>query len=248
MNSVSRQVSPYIGVACDPASCTRICSSFGTINRQSALASTSPSPSSFQTFQLNSTLSYLTYFHELFPCTTKLIQPSNTALVRADFYRSAASSCDSTLTSCGQREAQSWSAASNAEYLQQYSQNLHHTAPATMASMPSSDQIIYISSASTSPAPEPAIAAAPSEERILSSPDPISLEATTAETTRTDATAPPAKKRKISSDTGLHTPKSVKGGSPPKQTPDSHSGRKLSHVQIPRASLPSTSSSRMWCL
>jgi hypothetical protein len=184
------------------------------------------------TFQLNSTLSYLTYFHELFPCTTKLIQPSNTALVRADFYRSAASSCDSTLTSCGQREAQSWSAASNAEYLQQYSQNLHHTAPATMASMPSSDQIIYISS----------------EERILSSPDPISLEATTAETTRTDATAPPAKKRKISSDTGLHTPKSVKGGSPPKQTPDSHSGRKLSHVQIPRASLPSTSSSRMWCL
>jgi DNA (cytosine-5)-methyltransferase 1 len=102
-----------------------------------------------------------------------------------------------------------------------------------MASIPSSDQIIYISSASTSPAPEPAIAAAPSEGRILSSPDPISLE-----TTATDATAPPAKKRKISSDSGLYTPKSVKRDSP-KQTPDSHSGRKLSHVQIPRASLPS---------
>jgi DNA (cytosine-5)-methyltransferase 1 len=98
--------------------------------------------------------------------------------------------------------------------------------------MPSSDQIIYISSTSTSPAPESATA--PSEERIHSSPDPISLEII-----RTDATAPPAKKRNISSDTGLYTPKSVKGDSPMKQTSDIHSGRKLSHVQVPRTSLPS---------
>ena len=102
--------------------------------------------------------------------------------------------------------------------------------------MPSSDQIVYISSTSTSPAPEPATA--PSEEHVRSSPDPISLE-----TTATDITAPPAKKRKISSDwiedAGLYTPKSTKGDSPPEQTLDNHSGRKLSYVQIPRASLPS---------
>jgi DNA (cytosine-5)-methyltransferase 1 len=108
-----------------------------------------------------------------------------------------------------------------------------------MASMPSSDQIIYVSSTSPSPAPEPATArSAPSEEHVRSSPDPISLETTTA-----DVTAPQAKKRKVSSDwiedAGLYTPRSTKGDSPPEQTLDSQTGRKFSHVQMPRASLPS---------
>jgi DNA (cytosine-5)-methyltransferase 1 len=106
-----------------------------------------------------------------------------------------------------------------------------------MISTPLSDRIVYISSGPTSPPPA-AATTAPSEERILSSPDPISLE-----TTATDVGAPPAKKRKISSDwvegAGIYTPKSTKGDSPSKQTLDSHSRRKLSHVQIPRASLPS---------
>jgi hypothetical protein len=104
--------------------------------------------------------------------------------------------------------------------------------------MSSPDHIIYISSTSPSPAPESA--RAPSEERIASSPDPISLETTTA-----DITAPPAKRRKISSDwvedAGLYTPKSTKGRptpSTPNQIPHS-SGRELKHVQILRASLPS---------
>ena len=108
-----------------------------------------------------------------------------------------------------------------------------------MASMPSSDQIIYVSSTSPSPAPEPATArSAPSEEHVRSSPDPISLETTTA-----DVTAPQAKKRKVSGDwiedAGLYTPRSTKGDSPPEQTLDSQTGRKFSHVQMPRASLPS---------
>jgi DNA (cytosine-5)-methyltransferase 1 len=103
--------------------------------------------------------------------------------------------------------------------------------------MPSSDRIIYISSTSPSPAPESATA--PSGERIPSSPDPIGLETTT-----TDVTAPPAKRRKISSDwvenAGLYTPKSTKGR-PTQPEPDHtlhSSGRKLKYVQIPRASLP----------
>lgn len=106
-----------------------------------------------------------------------------------------------------------------------------------MASMPCSDCIIYISS--TSPSPVPESATAPSGERIPSSPDPISLETTT-----TDVTAPPAKRRKIISDwvenAGLYTPKSTKGR-PTQPEPDHtlhSSGRKLKHVQIPRASLP----------
>lgn len=101
-----------------------------------------------------------------------------------------------------------------------------------MASAPSSDHIIYISSTSTSPTPEPATA--PSEERISSSPDTIRLAPRT-----TDVGASPAKKRKISSDSGLYTPKSTKGNPPRKQTLGTHSGRKFSHVQVPRASLPS---------
>ena len=104
--------------------------------------------------------------------------------------------------------------------------------------MPSSDQIIYVSSTSPSPAPEPATArSAPSEEHVRSSPDPISLETTTA-----DVTAPQAKKRKVSSDwiedAGLYTPRSTKGDSPPEQTLDSQTGRKFSHVKSPELACP----------
>lgn len=106
-----------------------------------------------------------------------------------------------------------------------------------MASTTSSDRVIYISSTSPSPAPESA--RAPSEKCIPSSPDPISLETTTA-----DITAPPAKRRKISSDwaedVGLYNPKNTNGR--PTQSKPGHtlhgSGRELKHVQIPRASLP----------
>jgi DNA (cytosine-5)-methyltransferase 1 len=111
-------------------------------------------------------------------------------------------------------------------------------APAERVPTPASDRVIYISSASPSPAPESA--RIPSEERIVSSPDPSSADSTTA-----DATAPPAKRRKTSSDwvenAGFYTPKSTNGRPTQlKPNPTLHSsGRELKYVQIPRASLPS---------
>lgn len=104
------------------------------------------------------------------------------------------------------------------------------------------EEFIRYSSESTSPAIAPATAPAsgraPSKERILSSPDPISLASTAS-----DFIAPSAKRRKIThsgrvQDTGLSTPQSANGQQTQTQTLQS-SGRELRHVQIPRASLPS---------
>jgi len=109
-----------------------------------------------------------------------------------------------------------------------------------MATAPFEEYIVYSSDPpSLAPSLEPALVRAPAEERIQSSPDPISSEPTASDS---DVVAPLAKRRRLNGDrqnVGLETPPSNNGQSPSKQTLHNRSGRELSHVQIPRASLPS---------
>jgi len=165
--------------------------------------------------------------------TSQLTQHTSTSLVRAEFNRSASITYPSTLAPRAQWQAQLWSTASEAEYeIKRFRQHSHCTLLATM----SEERITY---RTDPPTPSPATVTSSLKEQIPSSPDPIGLETATA-----DVTAPTAKKRKISDDRlrqdlGLATQQSTNGNPPSKRILHNYSGRELSHVQIPRASLPS---------